>query len=123
MKDGSGNIWIATEKGISEYINDDKFITYKNKSYDNTSLAHNIVYTLMEDESGLIWAGTYTGVSVFDSKNLIELYKNDPLDNNLISDNVVMGVYEDEDGLLWIGTGDKGLNIIDRKTGKVEHIF
>lgn len=123
MKDSSGDIWIATEKGISQYINDEQFITYNNKSYDNNSLAHNIVFTLMEDESGLIWAGTYTGVSIFDSKNIIELYKNDPLDTNSISDNVVMGVYEDEDGLLWIGTGDRGLNIIDRKTGNVDHIF
>ena len=123
MKDSSGDIWIATEKGISQYINDEQFITYNNKSYDNNSLAHNIVFTLMEDESGLIWAGTYTGVSIFDSKNIIELYKNDPLDTNSISDNVVMGAYEDEDGLLWIGTGDRGLNIIDRKTGNVDHIF
>ena len=123
MKDSSGNIWMATDKGISQYINDEQFITYNNKSYDNNSLAHNIVFTLMEDESGLIWAGTYTGVSIFDSKNIIELYKNDPLDTNSISDNVVMGAYEDEDGLLWIGTGDRGLNIIDRKTGNIDHIF
>ena len=123
MKDSSGNIWMATDKGISQYINDEQFITYNNKSYDNNSLAHNIVFTLMEDESGLIWAGTYTGISIFDSKNIIELYKNDPLDTNSISDNVVMGAYEDEDGLLWIGTGDRGLNIIDRKTGNIDHIF
>ena len=123
MNDSSGNIWMATDKGISQYINDEQFITYNNKSYDNNSLAHNIVFTLMEDESGLIWAGTYTGVSIFDSKNIIELYKNDPLDTNSISDNVVMGAYEDEDGLLWIGTGDRGLNIIDRKTGNIDHIF
>lgn len=57
MKDSSGNIWMATDKGISQYINDEQFITYNNKSYDNNSLAHNIVFTLMEDESGLIWAG------------------------------------------------------------------
>ncbi|WP_455538952.1 ligand-binding sensor domain-containing protein [Terrisporobacter sp.] len=123
LQDSSNNIWIATEKGLSKYMGGDRFTTYLNKSYDNSTLANDIVYKLIEDKSGLIWAGTYTGVSIFDSRNAIEIYKNDPLDNNSLSDNVVMGVYEDEDGLLWIGTRDKGLNIIDRKNEKITHIF
>lgn len=123
LQDSSGDIWIATEKGISKYIGDNKFTTYQNKSYDNNSLANDIVYTLMEDNSGLIWAGTYTGVSIFDSRNKIEIYKNDPIDKNSLSDNVVMGVYEDEQSLLWIGTRDRGLNIINRENQSIEHIY
>ena len=123
LQDSSGDIWIATEKGISKYIGDNKFTTYQNKSYDNSTLSNDIVYTLIEDDSGLIWAGTYTGVSIFDSKNKIETYKNDPIDKNSLIDNVVMGVYEDEDGLLWIGTRDKGLNIINRENQTIEQIY
>ncbi len=123
LQDSSGNIWVATEKGLSKYKGDDKFITFLNKSYDNSTLANDIVYTLMEDNTGLIWAGTYTGVSIFDSGNKIEIYKNDPSDENSLSDNVVMGVYEDEQGLLWIGTRDKGLNIINRENETIKHIY
>ncbi|MFR5133029.1 MAG: two-component regulator propeller domain-containing protein [Terrisporobacter sp.] len=81
MKDSSGNIWMATDKGISQYINDEAIhCCIIIRAYDNNGLrSTNIVFTLMEDESGLIWAGTYTGVSIFDSKNIIELHiKNDP---------------------------------------------
>lgn len=123
LQDRSGNIWIATEKGLSKHIKGDTFVTYKNKDYDNSTLANNIVFTLMEDDSGLIWAGTYTGVSIFDSRNKIQIYKNDPTEENSLSNNVVMGVYEDDEGLLWIGTRDKGLNVIDRENDNITHIY
>ena len=124
LQDSSNTIWVATEKGLSKYVEDDTFVTYLNKDYDNSTLANNIVYTLMEDDSGLIWVGTYTGVSIFDLKNKIQIYKNDPIDENSLSNNVIMGVYEDDEGLLWIGTRDKGLNIIDRKNNnKITHIY
>lgn len=123
IQDDKGIIWIATEKGLSKYLGNDKFASYLGKSYDSNSLAHNIVYSLMKDNTGLIWAGTYTGVSIFDPDHKIETYRNDPFDENTLSDNVVMGVYEDEDGLLWIGTRDKGLNIIDRKRDHISHIY
>lgn len=122
LEDSYNNIWVATEKGLSKYVGEEKFITYMNKDYDNSTLANNIVFTLIEDDSGLIWAGTYTGVSVFDSRNKIQIYKNDPVDKNSLSNNIVMGVYEDDEGLLWIGTRDKGLNIIDRDTDEITHI-
>lgn len=123
LQDSYGNIWIATEKGLSKYIGYNKFITYLNKSYDDNTLSNDIVYTLMEDDTGLIWAGTYTGVSIFDSRNKIEIYKNDLIDNNSLSDNMVTGVYEDEEGLLWVGTRDKGINIINRRYDTIEHIY
>ena len=123
IEDDKGTIWIATEKGLSKYLGNDKFASYLGKSYDSNSLANNIVCSLMKDNTGLIWAGTYTGISIFDPDNKIETYRNDPFDENTLSDNVVMGVYEDDDGLLWIGTRDKGLNIIDRKKDEISHIY
>ncbi|WP_434798386.1 ligand-binding sensor domain-containing protein [Terrisporobacter vanillatitrophus] len=123
LQDSSGNMWMATEKGLSKYIEGDTFVTYQNKDYDNSTLANNIVFTLMEDDSGLIWAGTYTGVSIYDSRNRIQIYKSDPTYENSLSNNVVMGVYEDDNGLLWIGTRDKGLNIIDRENDDITHIY
>ncbi len=123
LQDDNKKIWIATEGGLSKYIEEDNFTTFTNKSYDKSTLASNIVYTIIEDNSGLIWAGTYTGVSIFDSKNNIELYRYDPLEKNSISNNIVMGAYEDDDGLIWVGTRDKGLNIIDRQDKEINHIY
>ena len=123
LLDVNGNMWIATYNGLSKYRYDDKFTNYHYKSYDSNSLCNDIVYDLMEDKSGLFWIGTYTGISTFDPANKIEYYKNDPLNDNSLSNNVVHGIYEDYEGLLWVGTRSKGLNIINRKTNKIDHIY
>ncbi len=123
LQDTEGSVWIATEKGLSKYEGSNKFITYTNKGYDVNSISNDVVYTLMQDKSGLLWVGTYAGISLFDPVNNIQLYKSDPLDDNSLSDNVIHGIYEDEDGLLWVGTRDSGLNIIDRNSNQIRHIY
>ncbi len=123
LRDSSNNLWIATDNGIAKYDEKyDKFIVYKNKIYDKTSLVNDEVFCFEEDKSGLIWVGTYGGISIFDQNTNIEHYKKDPFDENSISDNSIHGIYEDNDGLIWVGTNSKGVNIITRENGTIEHI-
>ncbi len=123
LQEKDGVVWIGTNKGLSKYEGKNKFITFKSKSYDQNSLMSNQVFCMIEDYSGLIWVGTYTGISRFDPHNIIELYKNDPLDNNSLSGDVIHGIYEDNEGLIWVGTANKGLNILNRKNNRVQHIY
>ena len=118
-----GELWLCTGNGIAKYDDSgNRFITYKNKSYDKYSLMNDDTLSILEDGRGSIRVGTYTGVAIFSPSNDIKLYYNDPLDNNTISGNSIESIYEDEDGLLWIAIDQKGIDIIGREKSIVKHI-
>lgn len=123
LRDDSGNMWIATESGLSKYNDEtDNFTTFKNKIYDRNSIVDNNIFSLIQDKTGLIWIGTYAGISIFNPDSEIEHYKNDPFDNNTISDNMITALYEDEDGDTWIGTKYSGVDIINSNRDKYINI-
>ncbi|SCH41608.1 Alkaline phosphatase synthesis sensor protein phoR [uncultured Clostridium sp.] len=116
LRDSNGNLWINTQGGLSKYnTENDNFINYKNKIYDQNSLIDDKTYCLIEDKSGLIWVGTYKGISIFDPNNNFQHYKYDPFDKNSLSSNMIHGIYEDDDEYIWVGTSLTGVNIINKK--------
>ncbi len=123
LRESNGTLWIATENGLCRYDEDkDNFYLYQNKVYDKDSLVNDSVFSLIEDSTGLIWVGTYGGISIFDSDNKIEHYKKDYSNDETLSENVIHGIYEDQNKLVWVGTNSKGLNVLNRDTGKVINI-
>lgn len=123
LRDRSGNMWIATEDGLSKYDDEsDSFTTFKNKIYDRNSLVDSNVFSLIQDETGLIWIGTYAGISIFNPESEIQHYKSDPFDSTTISNNMVTALYEDKDGATWIGTKYSGIDILNRETDKIINI-
>ena len=123
LRDRSGNMWIATENGLSKYNDkNDLFTTFKNKIYDRNSLVDSNVFSLIQDETGLIWIGTYAGISIFNPESEIQHYKSDPFDNTTISNNMVTALYEDKDGETWVGTKYSGIDILNREKDKIINI-
>lgn len=123
IEDTSGMLWIATDSGLCKYDKEeDEFITYKSKVYDNTGLINNDVLSLYQDRTGMIWVGTYKGISLFNPGNTFVNYRNNPFDSNSISGNSMAGIYEDKDKLLWVGTTHNGVNVIDRQKNHVVRI-
>lgn len=119
LRDSNNNLWINTHGGLSKYDEEnDTFISYKNKIYNQNSLIDDKTYCLIEDKSGLIWVGTYKGISIFDPNNSFQHYKHDPFDKNSLSSNMIHGIYEDDDGYIWVGTSLNGVNIINKENDK-----
>lgn len=122
--DHSGNVWIGTEGNGVHKIQRLDSITYAINSYSVAhGLGHNIVLSLAIDKSWNLWAGTLQGISKTDLKpSRFRLYRRDRTSASVnLLDNVVASIYKAEDGKIWVGNWGRGLNILDRKTGLVEH--
>ncbi|MDR0547620.1 MAG: hypothetical protein LBG77_08625 [Dysgonamonadaceae bacterium] len=82
-QDSRNYIWIATEDGINKY-DGVKFVTYKNRPDDSSTIQNNYVHSLLEDSFGRFWIGCinalhrydrmsnqFTKIPVYDGKVLI----------------------------------------------------
>lgn len=123
--DEHGGLFIATEgNGITRMEltpgGQYRFTTY---SRESNNLSINIVLDLLIDKSENLWAGTLQGIGKTDLKRpKFSLYRNDGTPGSVdLLGNVIASIYKDEDGLLWIGNWGQGLNLYDRKSGRVDH--
>lgn len=142
LKDKESNLWIATfGAGICRAIfsnkivrNDTlqkvKFLNYRNKSDDSSSLSDDKVITLFEDNSGNIWTGTfYGGLNKLNASNKLLTpaaikfirYKNIEGISNCLCNNTVMCITQDNEDYLWIGTFGGGLDKFDIKKESFTH--
>ncbi|MDP5171980.1 MAG: ATP-binding protein [Bacteroidia bacterium] len=98
--DRQGNLWLATEGGISGYfLNSNLFI---NHFWSDKPSAGSQVYSLCEAQDGEIWVGTSSEVFRY---NLEALSISKPIAG---IQGPVRALFVDEDQSLWIGT-DHGL--------------
>ncbi len=108
--EGNG-LYILTENSIQNYTS------------QNSTIAHNIVQTLLIDQSENLWIGTLSGLSKTDLKRKrFKLYRNSnsPGSINLLG-NVIASIFKNDDGLLWVGNWGQGLNLINLNSKEVEH--
>jgi signal transduction histidine kinase/ligand-binding sensor domain-containing protein len=123
--DHLGRIWIGTEGGglnLATMAQDGE-IAIKTFTNEVNGIGHNIVHSLMVDRSENLWLGTLQGLGKTDLKpRKFNLYRTNGTSTpvNLLG-NVIASIYKDDKGLLWVGNWGQGLNIVDRKTGHVEH--
>ena len=113
MEDNSGNLWLATNEGLSRYDGN----SFKNYSTAD-GLNSNSVWSIYQDRKGTIWAGTYEGLSRFDG----ERFQTVPMPfekfqeaNTGCSNRMIWAITEDKEGDLWIGTDSHGLFKYDRQ--------
>ncbi|HLP05716.1 MAG TPA: two-component regulator propeller domain-containing protein [Paludibacter sp.] len=102
IEDTNGNIWFATNNGISRWdVRNDSWTTY----YRNKKEQAQVFISLSEDNKGRIWAGTYSsGIYVIDGKSGREVshfFQNDHI--SALSTNFVLDLFKDSQGNMWIG--------------------
>jgi ligand-binding sensor domain-containing protein/serine phosphatase RsbU (regulator of sigma subunit) len=127
VQDKSGNYWIATQNGLHMMRfspNGQPFWEmYNNHTGQHGCISQDIVFALCIDKSDNLWVGTLTAL---DRTNLkkpkFRLYqKSNSVNSVNLLDNPIGSIYKAKDGIIWVGNWGKGLNLFDRKTGKVEH--
>ncbi|HEX4958402.1 MAG TPA: two-component regulator propeller domain-containing protein, partial [Lacibacter sp.] len=91
-QDQKGNIWMATDYGISKY--DGTYITHYSES---EGLIHNRVNVVHADNRGRIWAGTQKGICVLDGNKFIRLS-----DQGKIFNSEILHISNGTDGNIWI---------------------
>lgn len=125
LEDKNRNLIVGTE-GQGLYVvslYSQNLVAIQNYTSENSGIGHNIVQSLIIDRSENLWICTLQGISKTDlKKKKFNLYRrsNSPNSLNLLG-NVIASLYKDDDGILWVGNWGQGLNLVDRKTSKVEH--
>ena len=125
VQDKSGNIWIGTEGGglnkLMSLAGDQVF--FENFTSEINGLSHNIVNALKVDKSENLWIGTLKGISKADlKKQKFNLFRKSVSPNSVnLLGNVIASIFKDDDGNIWVGNWGQGLNILNRKSGEVEH--
>ena len=62
IEDSDNNIWIGTNSGFYQYVNDQEFKKYSEKD----GLTNKVVFGIIEDSLGYLWISTHYGISKFD---------------------------------------------------------
>lgn len=109
LEDSKQDIWVGTEGGglnLLQWKEDEpaRFIQYRHRADDSTSLAGDVILSMLEDSQGRLWVGTYgDGLSKFNyEKQAFTNYrKQEGLHNQVID-----GILEDEEGNLWLSTNN-----------------
>ena len=126
LLDRTGMMWVGTAtEGINAFnpgaVN---FRNIKNIPGDPSSLAPGMVWGTYEDSQGSLWVGTDVGaagsyLTQFDaSTRKVIRHQYNPKDKNTLLPGNLRAFAEDADGRFWVA-GSVGLNLFDRKTGKV----
>ena len=91
LLDRYGNLWIATQKGLS-YFDGNVFRNFTSED----GLQNNCIHCLFEDRQGHLWIGTNSGV----------VHYNGRLFQTIRSQHIgpVYQILEDRDGSFWFGT-------------------
>jgi len=114
-EDPEGNLWFATQDGLSRMNRvDESFTHWRHDPQDDNSIGNGSIWTLMAAPDGRIWlSGRDSGLDVLDpSTNVVTSLRHDSTDARSISSDNVRSIMQDAAGMMWLATS-KGLNRID----------
>lgn len=118
--EGKGDvIWIGTDGGgLNKFDRKTGLFTYYQHEEGKTNtLSSNAVISACEDHEGTVWMGTYHGGLAKLKDGKFSAYLPDPKNPHAVASRNVWYVMEDSKQNIWVGTLDKGIDLLDRKTG------
>jgi len=120
IEDSQGNIWFATNNGISQWnVKTDQWRSY----YHNKDGQAVVFLSLCEDNLGRIWAGTYaSGVYLLDERSGKEIAHYMEGNNPSINSNFITSIKKDAQGDIWIGGTHSQITYFNVKT-KEAHTY
>lgn len=123
VEDKLGVVWMGTFAGLNRYDPRTKQINnYTNSPFNQFSISHNSVYSLLIDHQQTLWVGTYYGgVNYVNTNGTLMKYFN-LFDEQKKDYNPVMAGCIREDLLhkIWIATDGAGLKSLDLNTGVIQ---
>jgi len=122
IEDDKGLFWLGTGRGVVLF--DKRKVNPEHLSglIINKSLySLGSITGLLLDKSGIIWMSGFQGLFKIDTKpKKFNVYNSSFNSYPALSGDMISCVYKETDELIWVGAWDYGLNILNRKTGKVE---
>lgn len=120
--DKRGFIWIATEEGLNRF-DGLGYVTFY-KGAEGNGLTGNELNCLLDDDTDpVMWIGTQRfGLNAYNyATGEFTYYRHAPGDPSSISTDDVTGLFHAGDGNIWVSTYWKGVNLLDKKSGKFTH--
>jgi ligand-binding sensor domain-containing protein/signal transduction histidine kinase len=120
--DASGNIWVASDKGISFFssetdpLKSGPDITYLSEESDQSRIHGSVFKSVYVDNEDRVWIGSYyEGLNVYD-KNSMNFGSLDVIPQQGEGSNTgnVNALQEGKDGELWIGLDGGGLHLLQK---------
>jgi ligand-binding sensor domain-containing protein/signal transduction histidine kinase len=119
-QDAQGFMWFGTQDGLNRYDGYSVKV-FRHNPANSKTIGDNSIRTLLCDSRGDLWIGTENnGLDRYVSKENRFYHFVHNYDNSTLSNNSVTSLYEDFNKNIWVGTG-RGLNLLDKGTGKFRH--
>ncbi len=114
--DHKNKLWIGTYFGGLDRLDGSTFIHYRHNDNDPSSISDDRVYSILEDSSLKLWVGTFAGsMNIYDDQTGKFIHPH----YDMTSEYTAV-LYQDKQKNIWIGR-DKGIDVIEKKTGRVKH--
>ena len=115
--DSHERIWLATEKGLVQFIEKEKKFVFYPTDKDIKHATHSAaIWDILEDIEGKIWVATDGyGLGVIDHETQeLTTYTPELSHKDSISSDVLRRIYQDKLGDIWIGAYPNGINVFER---------
>jgi ligand-binding sensor domain-containing protein/serine phosphatase RsbU (regulator of sigma subunit) len=122
LKDPGGILWMGTENGLVSYDPMKKSSELLSVFFvDQLNVKIGAVSSLVMDHSGILWVSGINGLFKIDTKpKKFRIYNSSPINYPGLNGDMTSVLYRESEDLIWVGIWNKGLNILNRRTGKVE---
>jgi ligand-binding sensor domain-containing protein/signal transduction histidine kinase len=112
-QDNERNIWTCFQAAEPNFFSEEP-LPFRNFTYQRGSLVNPLVTSIYEDKNDILWIGSMGGLNRIDRRRGTNIV---PAGSGVA--NEILSILEDGKGVLFAGTFHKGLQEINRSTGKV----
>jgi signal transduction histidine kinase/streptogramin lyase len=119
LEDSKKRLWVGTSAGLAIYQpGQDNFRVFQNDPSKAGSLSDNRIINIQEDSNGTIWVATMNGLNRWqESTQSFRRFFYHPKETNICILNI------DRQQRLWLSVWNKGVFVLDRKTGQIVKSF
>jgi signal transduction histidine kinase/ligand-binding sensor domain-containing protein/DNA-binding response OmpR family regulator len=125
-RDASGNLWLAYNDGVVELFDIKRnAITYHTDIFKKAANNKGRNYSITIDSEGDLWVfnpNMDSGVYYYSPRTGRFRYITKESAETPLTSNIIINIVQADDGLIWISTDHGGVNLLDKKSGKITYL-